>query len=99
MAKEVIKHGGKRVPFKPEKLKRSIRLACKDAHVPTARVKGIVSKVAGPILRFAKKRKAVRGSVLRTKVLAGLKKAEPKAAVAWMRYEKRRRARKSRRRK
>ncbi len=93
MAKEVIGRGGKRQPFKPEKLKRSIRLACKDAHVPAPRAKRIVAKVAEPVLKFARRRKTVRTSVLRTKVLAGLRKAEPVAAKAWLRYEKRRRAR------
>jgi uncharacterized protein YifE (UPF0438 family) len=39
------------------------------------------------------KRKTVRTSVIRTKVLAGLRKAEPTAAKAWFKYEKRRRAR------
>ncbi len=96
MAKEVIKRGGKRVPFRAAKIEKSIRDACKDARVPRAKIKRIVSKVAGPVLKFARSRKAVKTSVLRTKVLAGLRKAEPKAAKAWLRYEKRRRARRRR---
>jgi transcriptional regulator NrdR family protein len=93
MAKEVIRRGGKRQPFSPEKLKRSIRLACKDAHLSMVRAKGVVAKVARPVLKFAKGRKTVRTSVLRTKVLAGLRKVEPVVAKAWSQYEKRRRAR------
>jgi len=93
MAKEVIKKGGKREKFKPEKLKRSIRRACKDAKISAVKAKKIVSKVAAPVLRFARKRKAIKNAVLRTKVLAGLRKAEPAAAKAWLKYEKRRRAR------
>lgn len=97
MAKEVIKRGGKREPFKAEKIKRSIRTACKDARISAVRTKSIVSKVARPVLKFAAKRKAIGTAVLRKKVLAGLKKAEPKAAKSWLRYEKRQRARQRRR--
>lgn len=89
MAKQVVKRGGKREPFRAEKLKKSVRAACKEAHVPAARAKKAMAKVAGPVLRFAAKRKTVRAAVLRKKVLAGLRKLEPAAAKAWLRYEKR----------
>jgi len=89
MAKEVIQKGGKHEPFRPEKLKRSIRLACKDARVSAARAKKVVAKVSGPVLRFARKVKVVRTATLRKKVLAGLRKAEPAAAKSWLQYEKR----------
>ena len=93
MAKEVIKKGGKREPFRAEKLKKSIRAACKDAHLPPARAKKAVLKVSQPVLRFAAKRKTVKAAVLRKKVLAGLRKVEPTAVNAWMRYERRARRR------
>ncbi len=89
MAKQVIKRGGKREPFRAEKLKKSVRDACKDARVPSARVKKAVVKVAGPVLRFAAKRKSVKAATLRKKVLAKLRKVEPTAAKAWLRYERR----------
>lgn len=93
MAKVVIKRGGKREPFRAEKLKGSIRAACKDARIPAARAKRTIAKVSGPVLKFAAKRKAIGTAVLRKKVLAGLKKVEPKAAKAWLRHDKRRQAR------
>lgn len=96
MAKEVIGRGGKRQPFRAEKIKHAIRLACVDAHVPRARIKRVVSKVSRPVLKFCAKRKAVRTSDIRKKVVAGLRKAEPAAAKAWLKYEKRRRARRRR---
>ncbi|MGC9603506.1 MAG: ATP cone domain-containing protein [Minisyncoccia bacterium] len=96
MAKEVIRRGGKHKPFRAEKIKHSIRLACKDAHIPRARIKQVVSKVSRPVLKFCAKRKTVKTSVIRTKVLAGLRKAEPAAAKTWLKYEKRRRARRRR---
>lgn len=96
MAKQVIKRGGKREPFRAEKIKRSIRAACKEARLSPARAKKAVSKVSALALRFAKKRKAVGTAILRKKVLAGLKKAEPAAVKAWLRYDKRRRARRRR---
>jgi len=93
MAKEVIQRGGRHESFRPEKLKRSIRKACKAARISAVRAKRIVAKVSGPVLRFARKSKVVRTAVLRKKVLAGLRKAEPVAAKAWLRYERRRQAR------
>lgn len=96
MAKEVIKRNGKRVPFRAEKIKKSIRLACKDARISAVRTKQVVSKVSRPVLKFCAKRKAVKTSVLKKKILAGLRKTEPTAAKAWLKYEKRRRARRRR---
>ncbi len=93
MVKEVIGRGGKHKPFKVEKIKSAIRLACKDARIPGTRIKQVVAKVSRPVLKFCAKRKAVKTSVIRTKVLAGLRKMEPTAAKAWIKYEKRRRAR------
>ncbi len=91
MAKQVIKKGGKREPFRAEKLKKSVRMACKDAHVGAVRARKVVTKVAGPVLRFAAKRKTVKVATLRKKVIAGLRKIEPTVAKAWLRYERRRR--------
>jgi transcriptional regulator NrdR family protein len=96
MAKEVIKRGGKREKFRAEKLKKSVRAACKGARIPPARAKKIVSKVSAKVLRFAKTRKAIGTAILRKKTLAALRKTEPAAAMAWLKYDKRRRARRKR---
>ncbi len=93
MAKQVTKRGGKVETFRAEKLKGSIRGACKDAHISGARAKTVVAKVSGPVLRFVAKRKFIKASVLRAKVLAGLRKVEPAAVKTWLQHEKRRRAR------
>jgi transcriptional regulator NrdR family protein len=93
MAKQVIKKGGKCEAFRATKITGSIRGACKDVHLTAVRTKQVVAKVSRPVLRFAAKRKTVRAADLRKKVLAGLRNAEPSAAKAWLRYEKRRRAR------
>ncbi len=96
MARQVIKKGGKREPFRAEKLKGSIRGACKDARLSAVRAKRAVAQISRQVLRFAAKRKTVKVATLRKEVLAGLRKAEPAAAKAWLRYERRRRARKRR---
>ena len=98
MAKEVIKKGGKREPFKAEKIKAAIKAACKDGRVPAKRVKTVVNKVSRSVLKFCSKRKAVATATLKKKVLSQLAKVEPAAARAWRRYEKRRRAGRARRR-
>jgi len=96
MAKEVIKRGGKREKFRAEKIKKSIRMACREARVSQVLAKKIVSKVSAPVLRFARKRKAVGTAVLRKKTLAGLKRVNSAAARAWLKYDRRRRARRRR---
>lgn len=98
MAKEVIKRGGRHQPFRAEKIRRSIRMASRDARIPRRRIKTVVSKVSGPVLKFARKRKIVKTSVLRSKVVSRLRRVEPAAAKAWVRYEskKRRRSRSKR---
>jgi transcriptional repressor NrdR len=94
MVKYVIKRKGKKEAFRPAKLKRSIAKAARDAHIPAARAKRIAGKVSRLVLKSVGKRKAVATSVLRKKILSKLDKVEPKAAKAWRKYDKRRRARK-----
>ncbi len=93
MVKEVIKRGGKHVPFRPTKLAHSIRAAAKDAHLPAARAKKVVSKVSRAVMKSVAKRKSVTASVLRKKVLSQLDKIEPAVAKAWRKHDNRRRAR------
>ncbi len=93
MATQVIKKGGEKEAFRTEKLKRAIRKAAKDAHLPAKRIKTVVSKVCRPVLKFVAKRKTVRAAVLRKKVLSQLDKIEPTVAKAWRKYEQSRRAR------
>ena len=96
MAKWVVKRGGKKEPFRKAKLERSIRLALRDAKVPAARAKKVFRKVARAALKVAATRTSVKASMLRTKVLGLLGKAEPSAARAWRKHESRRRARRRR---
>jgi transcriptional regulator NrdR family protein len=98
VATQVIKKGGKKEVFQPEKLKRAIRGAAKDARLPAKKIKTVVSKVCRPLLKFVSKKKTVKAAVLRKKVLDQLDKIEPIAAKAWRRYEQRRQARKRKRR-
>ncbi len=76
MAKQVIKKGGKREPFKAEKIKAAIKAACKDSHLSATRAKTVVNKVSRPVLKFCAKRKAVNTVTLRKKILSQLDKVE-----------------------
>lgn len=96
MAKQVIGRGGKKEPFRAEKIKRSIRSAAKDAHLPAKCVKMVVNKASRPVLAFAAKRKTIATATLRKKVLSQLDKIDPAVAKAWRKYERRRRARRRR---
>ena len=96
MPKQVIKRKGKGEPFRPEKLKRSIMGAAKDAHIPAAKAKAIVGKVSRAVFKSIAKRKTVTVAVLRKKVLSHLSKASPVTAKAWRAYDRRRRMRRRR---
>jgi len=96
MAKYFIRRGGKKEAFRPEKIKRSIRNAARDAHLSAKAVKTLVSKASRPVLKFAAKRKVVKAAVVRKKVLSQLDKLAPAVAKSWRGYERRRRARRRR---
>ena len=93
MPKQVIKRGGKMESFRPEKLKRSIKGAAKDAHLTAAKAKALAGKVSRAVFKSIAKRKTVSVVVLRKKVLSHLSKASPVAAKAWRAYDRRRRMR------
>jgi len=97
MVKQVIKRGGKKETFRPAKLVKSIKEACKDIHLPATRAKTVVGKVSRAVLKAIAKRKTVSIAILRKKVLANLDKVEPAVAKAFRKYEARRRARRARR--
>lgn len=96
MVKQVIKRGGKREAFRPAKLAGSIRAAAKDARLPAACAKKVVSKVSRAVLKSIAKRKSVTAAVLRKKVLSQLDRVDPAVAKAWRKYDRRRRARRKR---
>lgn len=97
MPKWVIKRGGKKQAWSSEKVKGSIRKACKDARVPGKRTKTVVNRVFRAVMKSVGKRSTVRTAVIRKKALAALGKLEPKAARAWRKYDARRRARRRKR--
>lgn len=97
MVKIVIKRGGKKVPFSKGKFQKSVRDACKDAHLPAKRIKTVVGKVSRAVLKSVAKRTSVAAAVLRKKALSQLDKVEPAAAKAWRAYDRRRRARRKKR--
>ena len=96
MVKQVIKRKGRKEAFRPEKLKRSIRGAAKDAHLSAARAKAVAGKVSHAVLKAIAKRTTVTSAVLRRKVLSHLSKVSLAAAKMWRKYDARRRARRRR---
>ncbi len=93
MARFVIKRKGKEEKFKADKIRKSIRDALKDVHITGAKAKRLVNKAARPVLKLAAKRKSIQTATIRKYALQGLRKVEPRAAKAWMKYDARRRAR------
>ena len=98
MATVFIRRGGKEEKFRPEKVKRSIRLAAKDSHIMAKRAHKVVTEVSRAVLALARKRKTMKAAVLRKHILAKLDRVEPAVAKAWRVYERRRRARRAKRR-
>ena len=85
----VIKRGGKKEPFNPSKIKRSVRAAARDAGIPLFGRMALVREVAKPVIRACRRKESVKASAIRTMVVKRLSRKSKEAAAAWKKYEKR----------
>ncbi len=88
MTKFVIKKDGSKEDFKPEKIKKSISLACQDAEIDEARTKEVVGQVSSVVLQRAGEKEVIQTSEIRDRILQELETVEPSAAEAWRNYKK-----------
>jgi len=86
MANLVIKSDGSKVPFDPEKLRDSVKMACVDANCDEARTNEVTNKVSGALMALSDSKEEIATSELKTKALEELDREAPEAAAAWRKY-------------
>jgi transcriptional regulator NrdR family protein len=86
MLKEVLKKGGKREKFEPEKIKRAINFALEKTELSPEKKKEIFEKVFGQIMEFLKDKREIATVEIEAKILLELDKICPQAAKIWRDY-------------
>jgi transcriptional regulator NrdR family protein len=86
MLKEVLKKGGKREKFEPEKIKRAINFALEKTELSSEKKKEIFEKVFGQIMEFLKDKREIATVEIEAKILLELDKICPQAAKIWRDY-------------
>ncbi len=87
MATEVIKKDGRKEPFDPEKIKRSITAAANLTDLPDERKNEVVEQVATAAIQMAEGREEISTSEIKQKILGDLDGVEPTVSEAWKKYE------------
>jgi len=87
MANEIIKKGGVKEMFEPDKIRRSITKAIERVNMPEERKEQIVEEVSGIVISNLKERGDVESSEIRESILSELDRVAPIVANAWREYE------------
>lgn len=85
---QVIKRGGVRQKFMPEKIRRSVRKAATGAKVSQARTRELVSDVGNSVVDLFKKKRLVKTVDIRKSILGRLNRRMKSVASSWRRAEK-----------
>lgn len=83
----VIKKGGKRQAFIPNKIRRAVVMAAKEAKLSPAKIKGLVKEVAEPAISFYKKKKLVKSTDIRRALLGRLNRRAKAVSASWRRFQ------------
>jgi len=86
---KVIKRDGSQENFEPEKIRKAVIMAAKEAGVPEQEIEELAQKIVSSIERFANLVQHLRIEAIREKILAELDKMKPQVAAAWRDYDKR----------
>jgi len=87
MANEIIKKGGVKEMFEPDKIRRSITKAIERVNMPEERKEQIVEEVSGIVISNLKERGDVESSEIRESILSELDRVAPIVSNAWREYE------------
>jgi len=80
---QIIKRGGKRQKFMPEKIKTSIKKAAVKARISPAKTRELVNDVGNSVIDLIKKRKLVKTVDIRRSILGRLNRRMKSVASAW----------------
>lgn len=85
---DVIKSTGKKEPFKPEKIRKSVESAITDAGFTLSSKMKAVEHASQDAMNLARGKNEISTKDLRNEILNDLEGDVPKAAQAWRNYEK-----------
>jgi transcriptional regulator NrdR family protein len=85
---QVIKRGGGRQKFMPEKIRRSIRKAASGGRISQAKTRALVNDVGNSVIELFQKKKLVKVVDLRRSILGRLNRRVKSVASAWKKSEK-----------
>ncbi len=86
---KVIKKGGKEQKFVPNKIKRAIEKAAKEAKLLPAERKVLIRVVGGSVIKACRRRKTIKSSMIRKMIVDKLQKKSKPVASTWRKFEKR----------
>jgi transcriptional repressor NrdR len=85
---DVIKRNGKKEPFKPQKLRKSIENAVTDAGFTVTKQMKAIEHATKDAESLAMNRNEISTKDLRNEIINDLEGDAPKVAQAWKNYEK-----------
>lgn len=85
---DVIKSNGKREPFRPQKLRKSIESAVTDSGSTVTQQMKAIEHATQDAENLARDRNEISSQELRNEIVNDLESDAPKVAQAWRNYEK-----------
>lgn len=86
MAKVVIKKGGEREKFDPQKIERALNRALAEVSLSLEKKSEIVKEVLNKVLEFVEDKKEIATAEIEAKILLELDKILPESAQKWREY-------------
>lgn len=90
MAEVVVKKDGSEEPFEPDKIRESVREACKNADLSDAKTEELVEEVSRVALEASSERSRISTTEIRGKLLTKLERVQPSVAEAWREHDQQR---------
>lgn len=85
---DVIKSTGKREPFKPEKIRKSVEEAVKDAGFSPQQKRNVIEHASQDAIQMAQNKNQVQTKQIRDTILNDLEQDDQQVAQAWKQYER-----------
>ena len=85
---DVIKRNGKREPFKPQKLRKSIESAVSDSGSSITKQMKAIEHATQDAENLARDRNEISSEELRNEIVNDLESDAPQVAQAWRKYER-----------
>lgn len=87
MAEVVVKKDGSEEPFEPDKIRESVREACKNADLSDTKTEELVEEVSRVALEASSERSRISTTEIRGKLLTKLERVQPSVAEAWREHD------------